>query len=157
MSIQKPLPHDAAREHVTGTARYIDDIPTPANTLHLAFGLSSIAAGQITGINLDAVRAAHGVTHVITAQDLDHPADVSPSAHDEPLLSDGQIHYAGQPIFIVAATSHHAARRAAALAVVSYDETTPILTIEQALKADSRFEEGPRVYSKGNIEKGLTL
>jgi len=39
MSVGKPLPHDAAPLHVTGQARYIDDIPTPANCLHLAFGL----------------------------------------------------------------------------------------------------------------------
>ena len=41
MSANKPLPHDAAPLHVQGTARYIDDIPTPANTLHLAFGMSA--------------------------------------------------------------------------------------------------------------------
>ena len=36
------LPHDAAHLHVTGQARYVDDIPMPAGTLHLAFGLSTI-------------------------------------------------------------------------------------------------------------------
>ncbi|MDP5361277.1 MAG: xanthine dehydrogenase molybdopterin binding subunit, partial [Paracoccaceae bacterium] len=56
MSVAKPLPHDAATLHVTGAARYIDDIPTPAGTLHLAFGLSQIARGQITAMTLDAVR-----------------------------------------------------------------------------------------------------
>jgi hypothetical protein len=40
MSVQKPLPHDAAPLHVTGAARYVDDIPVPQNCLHLAFGLS---------------------------------------------------------------------------------------------------------------------
>jgi hypothetical protein len=29
MSVQKPLPHDAAPLHVTGAARYVDDIPVP--------------------------------------------------------------------------------------------------------------------------------
>jgi xanthine dehydrogenase molybdopterin-binding subunit B len=46
MSVSKPLPHDAARLHVTGQARYVDDIPLPANTLHLAFGLSTVARGR---------------------------------------------------------------------------------------------------------------
>ena len=31
MSVAKPLPHDAARLHVTGAARYVDDIPAPAS------------------------------------------------------------------------------------------------------------------------------
>ena len=58
MSVAKPLPHDAAPLHVTGKARYIDDIPAPANCLHLAFGLSPIASGRLTALDLDAVRAA---------------------------------------------------------------------------------------------------
>jgi xanthine dehydrogenase large subunit len=48
MSVQKPLPHDAAPLHVTGAARYVDDIPVPADCLHLAFGLSKVANGRIT-------------------------------------------------------------------------------------------------------------
>ena len=61
MTVARPLPHDAARLHVTGRARYVDDIPAPANTLHLAFGLSAVAHGAVTGIDLSAVRAAPGV------------------------------------------------------------------------------------------------
>ena len=103
MIVAKPLPHDAARLHVTGQARYVDDMPTPANCLHLAFGLSDIAHGSITEIDLDAVRAAPGVVAVLTADDLPFDNDVSPSAHDEPLLAKGEIFYLGQPIFLVIA------------------------------------------------------
>ena len=81
MSVAKPLPHDAARLHVTGTARYVDDIPTPRGTLHLAFGLSDIACGRVTGMDLAAVRASAGVVAVLSAADLPHDADCSPSAH----------------------------------------------------------------------------
>ena len=49
MSMGKPLPHDAAPLHVTGKARYVDDIPAPAGALHLAFGLSTVAHGRIVG------------------------------------------------------------------------------------------------------------
>ena len=118
MSAAASLPHDAARQHVSGSARYVDDIPTPQGTLHLAFGLSSCAAGQIKSVDLDAVRACPGVHLVLEAKDLPHANDVSPSAHDEPLLADGRVHYAGQPIFLVVAESHHLARRAARLATV---------------------------------------
>ena len=34
MTVAKSLQHDAAIEHVSGSARYVDDIPTPSNTLH---------------------------------------------------------------------------------------------------------------------------
>ncbi|WP_171241497.1 xanthine dehydrogenase molybdopterin binding subunit [Ruegeria sp. HKCCA5491] len=150
MSVTKPLPHDAAPLHVSGSARYVDDIPTPKGSLHLAFGLSPIAKGKISGMDLSAVKAADGVVMVMTADDLPFANDVSPSIHDEPLLSDGTVHYVGQPVFLVVATSHLAARKAARLGKIDYAEETPILTIEDALAADSRFEDGPRVYAKGD-------
>ena len=52
MSVGRPEPHDAARLHVTGAARYVDDIPTPPGTLHLAFGLSTEAHAKVT-LDLD--------------------------------------------------------------------------------------------------------
>ena len=156
MSVAKPLPHDAAALHVTGAARYIDDIPTPAGTLHLAFGMAEIARGTITAMTLDAVRNAQGVVAVLTADDLPFANDVSPSAHDEPLLAVGAVHYVGQPIFMVVADTHSNARKAARLAHISYAEETPILTIEDALATNSRFEEGPRVWTKGDVDKALS-
>ena len=155
MSAHKPLPHDAAPLHVTGQARYIDDIPTPANTLHLAFGTSEVAAGKITAMNLDAVRASQGVVAVFTADDLPFANDVSPSAHDEPLLATGEVHYLGQPIFMVAATSHLAARKAARLGQIAIAAQPPILTIEDALAANARFEDGPRIWTKGDVDAAL--
>lgn len=156
MSVGSALPHDAATLHVTGSARYIDDIPTPANCLHLAFGLSDIAAGRLTAMDLDAVRAAPGVVLVLTPADLAHNPDCSPSNHDEPLLSDGTIHYLGQPLFVVAATSHLAARRAVRRAKIATEAAPALLTIDAALKADSRFEDGPRIYTRGDPETALS-
>ena len=155
MSVTKPLPHDTAHLHVTGAARYVDDVPTPAGTLHLAFGLSQKACGKITSINLDAVRAAPGVIAVLTAKDLPFANDVSPSNHDEPLLADGTVHYVGQPVFVVMAQTHLQARFAAGQGKVGISETTPIFTIEDALAANSRFEDGPRIYAQGDAAAAM--
>ncbi len=156
MSVGKPLPHDSATLHVTGAARYVDDIPTPATALHLAFGLSGVARGRITAIDLGAVRAAPGVVAVLTAADLPPDLDLSHShVGDEPLLAKGCVHHIGQPVFLVAADSHLAARKAARLGRISHDEQVPILTIDEALAANSRFEEGPRLYRKGDPEAAI--
>ncbi|NIZ13444.1 xanthine dehydrogenase molybdopterin binding subunit [Phaeobacter sp. HF9A] len=155
MSVAKPLPHDAAHLHVTGEARYVDDIPTPRNTLHLAFGLASIARGRITAMDLAEVRRSKGVVAVLTAGDLPFQNDVSPSAHDEPLLADGAVHYLGQPLFLVVATSHRAARVAARKGDIQYAEEDALLTLDQALAADSRFEDGPRIYQKGDASGAI--
>lgn len=151
----KSLPHDSARQHVTGAAHYVDDIPLPANTLHLAFGLSTIASGQITKLDLTDVHAAPGVVAVWSADDLPRDIDVAPAAHDEPLLAKGEVHYLGQAVFLVIATSHLAARRAAKLAQIDYAPQDPVLTIDQALEADSRFENGPVIWQRGDWQTAL--
>jgi len=154
MSVAKPSPHDSARLHVTGAAHYLDDLPMPETCLHLAFGVASIAAGSITNLDLADVRAAPGVVEVLSAQDFPNSIDVSPSVHDEPLLSDGNVHYHGQPVFLVIAESHLAARKAARLSKITYSEKTPILTIDDALAIDSRFEE-PIVFQRGDAQAKL--
>lgn len=155
MNVSKPLPHDAARLHVSGDARYVDDIPRPANTLHLAFGTSHVAHGEIADIDLSSVAAAPGVVAVLTAKDLPFANDVSPSPSPEPLLAEKSVHFVGQPIFLVIAETHLAARAAARLGRVNYEERPALLSIDDALAAGSRFEEGPRIYERGDTAVAL--
>ncbi|ATG47826.1 xanthine dehydrogenase molybdopterin binding subunit [Celeribacter ethanolicus] len=156
MSVGSPLPHDAAKLHVTGQARYIDDIPLPAGALHLAFGLSTVAHGEITAMDLSAVRAAPGVVRVYTAEDFHgHVPDCSPSLGDEPLLTSGEVQFIGQPIFLVVATSHLAARKAAKLGKITYKELPALLDYDAAMEANSRFEDGPRIYGCGDAARAI--
>ncbi len=155
MSVMQALPHDSARLHVTGAARYVDDIPAPAGTLSLAFGLSGTARGRIKSLDLGPVRNAPGVEAVLTAADLPFTNDVSPSVHDEPLLAVGEVFYVGQPIFLVAADSHLAARRSARMAKVGYEEMPAVLTIDDALASGSGFENGPVIWQHGDAASAL--
>jgi xanthine dehydrogenase, molybdopterin binding subunit len=156
MSVHKPLPHDSGPLHVTGAARYLDDIPSPAGTLHLAFGLSSVARGTITAMDLSAVKAAPGVVAVITGDDIGH-VDCSPNpAEDEPLLALGEVFYHSQPVFLVIAETHLAARKAARLGKITYAEQEPILTVDQALAANSYFQGGPIVWTRGDAASAIT-
>ena len=43
--------HESASKHVSGKAKYLDDIPEPKNLLHAAIGYSQIAKGKIKSIN----------------------------------------------------------------------------------------------------------
>ncbi|MEY4984430.1 MAG: xanthine dehydrogenase molybdopterin binding subunit, partial [Pseudomonadota bacterium] len=155
MSMGKSLPHDAAPLHVTGQARYVDDIPLPAGTLHLAFGQSTVAHGEVTAMDLSAVRAAPGVVAVLTAEDFDEVPDCSPSLGDEPLLATGKVHFVGQPVFLVIAESHLAARKAARLGRITYRELPALLTVDDALAANSRFESGPVIWTKGDAAAAI--
>jgi len=150
VSVAKPLPHDAANLHVAGSACYVDDIPLPEGALHLAFGVSEVAHGRIGGVDLGDVRAIPDVITALTAEDMSHENDVSPSPSPEPFLATDTVHFVGQPIFLVVAKSHLAARKAARKGRIEIEPLPALLTIDDAWAADSRFEDGPRIYEKGD-------
>ena len=133
----RPLRHESAHLHVCGSARYCDDIPVPANTLHAAFGISRIAHGRIRDLDLTRVQGSPEVTAVVTAADIPGENNYGGVVHDDPIFADSLIEYAGQPLFAVAATSYAAARKAAALAAVTCDELPALLDIRSALTAQS--------------------
>ena len=135
--VGEPIRHESAHLHVSGQALYADDVALPPNTLHAAFGISGIAHGRIKTLDLTAVRAAPGVVAVIVAADIPGENNYGGIVHDDPIFADDLVQYAGQPLFAVAATSYHAARRAAAKARVEYEELPAILDIRSALAADS--------------------
>jgi xanthine dehydrogenase large subunit len=148
-------PHDSAHLHVSGSARYCDDLPEPADLLHLAFGQSTCAHARIVAMDLAAVRATPGVVAVFTAQDFPGANDVSPVAGDDRLLADGEVIHVGQPLFLVAATSQLAARKAARLGQITYDPLPALLTVAQAQAAQSLLEPTQRMV-QGDPEAALT-
>ncbi len=148
------VPHDSAYLHVTGQAQYVDDLPTRIDTLHMAFGLSSVAKGTIQSIDFSAVQSAAGVIRVITASDFPGKNDVSPAHSGEPLLATDRVEYIGQPIFIVVADTYTNARKAARLAHIAYDVEEPVITIDQAIAAKSLLET-PLVYEVGHPDEAM--
>ncbi|MGI4779018.1 MAG: xanthine dehydrogenase molybdopterin binding subunit [Janthinobacterium lividum] len=127
-------PHESAALHVAGEANYIDDLPELQGTLHCALGLSPVAAGQLTAMDLDRIRAMPGVVAVLSADDIPGSNDCGSIVHDDPILCAGEVRYLGQPLFAVIAETRNAARRAAARAkeVVTVDAVPPVLTPQDA-------------------------
>lgn len=132
-----PVPHDSAALHVRGEAQYTDDIPEPRGMLHVALGTSPVAHGKLRALDLDAVRAAPGVVAVLTAGDIPGVNDVGPIVHDDPIFARDTVQFVGQPVFAVAATSVRAARQAAKLARYDIEPLPALLTIDDALAAQS--------------------
>jgi xanthine dehydrogenase large subunit len=148
--VGRSRPHESARLHVLGQADYTDDIAEVRGTLHAALGLSARAHARILDIDLAPVRAGRGVHAVYTARDIPGTNDCGPIIHDDPILADGLVQYVGQPMFIVVADTHDNARRAARLALVTYEELPAILTPQAARAAQSyvlppmRLQRGAR-------------
>jgi xanthine dehydrogenase large subunit len=153
--VHQPRRHDSAWKHVTGEAAYIDDLPAPAGLLHVYLGISAKAHARITGLDLEAVRAAPGVVLVLTAADVPGVNDVSPThRHDEPLFATTVVEYAGQPLFSVAAETRDQARRAARLAVVEYEELPAVLDVRGALPSEKLVTE-PLTLARGDAAAAI--
>ncbi|HEX8655656.1 MAG TPA: xanthine dehydrogenase molybdopterin binding subunit [Allosphingosinicella sp.] len=153
-AVHQPLPHDSADLHVAGAAAYVDDLPEPPGVLHLAFGHAEEGHADLVSLDLEAVRAAPGVVAVYTAADIPGENNVGPVVHDDRLLADGEILYPGQPLFLVAATSTRAARRAARLGKVAVEPRPALVTIADAKAAGSEIE-ATQVMARGDADAGL--
>jgi xanthine dehydrogenase large subunit len=134
-AVHAPLPHDSAELHVTGEARYVDDLPEPRDLLHAYVRLSDRAHARIVRLDAGPALASPGVAAVLTAADLREngigavPGDL--------VLADGTVEYCGQSVLAVAAETPELARRAAHRAVIEYQDLPALVTVEQALAAGS--------------------
>ncbi|HEV2818690.1 MAG TPA: xanthine dehydrogenase molybdopterin binding subunit [Allosphingosinicella sp.] len=153
-AVHQPLRHDSAEGHVSGGALYVDDLPDLPGTLHLAFGLAADGHARLTGLDLAQVRAAPGVVAVFTAADIPGENNVGPVFHDDKLFAEDEILYPGQPLFVVAATSNRAARVAARLAGVEAEPLPALVTIAEAMAADSKLEEA-QIMARGDAQAAL--
>jgi xanthine dehydrogenase large subunit len=133
--VYRPLPHDSGAKHVRGAAEYIDDIPEPAGTLHIAVGGAPIARGTIRRIDVSEVRNAPGVVAIITADDIPGKNDISPATADEPVFAQTRIDFHSQPVFAVVATTRDAARRAVLRGKIDAEVEKPNVTVKQGRDA----------------------
>lgn len=147
--------HDSAHKHVSGTAEYIDDINEPTGLLHAYLGLSEIANGAITSMDLSAVEAEDGVIGVLTADDIKGHNDISPTGKkDDPVFAQN-IDFHGQPIFAVIAKTRAVARKAAKLAKVEYQTKDHITDVADAIEQDYPLVTEPLTLKRGDAEKAL--
>lgn len=138
----KPTAHVSALKQCTGQAQYTDDIPNQKNELYGCLVLSTKAHAKILNVDASAALDIPGVFDYI-----DHTSLPSPEANwwgapnrDEVFFAVDKVTTAGQPIGIILANSAKVAEAAARAVKVDYEELPAILTIEEAIEADSYFE-----------------
>lgn len=130
-------------ERVTGTQRFLADIPMPG-LLHVKLVKIDAARARILSIDVDEARAAPGVVDVITAQDLDHPVPrFGPVFEDRPILADGEVKFHGEPVAAVVAETKEQAVRAAALVKVAFEHLPAVASVAQALAPDAPLVQDP--------------
>jgi len=115
-----------SKSHVRGESAYLDDIPLVEGTLFACVFDSPVAHGKLNGINTGAAEISEGVVRVITTKDLIGENQIGGIVPDEPLLADGEVHFQGQPIAIVVATTEDLARRAARKITADIEPLEPV-------------------------------
>jgi aerobic carbon-monoxide dehydrogenase large subunit len=128
------------RRLITGRTKWTDNIVLPG-MLHLAMVRSPFAHATITGIDTEAARAASGVVAVFTGADIADIQGVNITAwplnaeqktpNHLPMPSD-RVAHAGEIVAVVAARSGAAARDAAELVDVDYDELPAVIDLKEA-------------------------
>ncbi|MBK7579644.1 MAG: xanthine dehydrogenase molybdopterin binding subunit [Myxococcales bacterium] len=150
----KALPHESARDHVTGAALYTDDLVGRfPGALHAWPVTAPHAHANVKSIDTQPARAIPGVTLILTAADVPGENQIGPARPDEPLFPT-EVMFHGQPVAWVLGETEEAARIGASKVVVVYEELPAILSIEAAISADS-FLTGELRLAQGDAAAAL--
>ena len=153
-SIGLALAHDSATRHVQGSAAYVDDLPEPSGTVHVAPGCAEAARGPVRSVDLDRVRDTPGVLAVLTADDIPGANECSPTIGGDPILASGEILFHGQVVFAVVAESRDAARRAARRGRIEVDASAPLVSVDDGLAAGAEVLP-PYEFRQGDPEAAI--
>lgn len=158
-SVGKPIVHVSSYQQATGEAIYCDDIPHSDNELFLAFVLSSKAHAKIISIDASAALAVPGVERFFSDKDIPHGLNkFGPVVDDEEYFASQFVNCHGKIIGAIVADTQEIARHAVQLVKVDYEEIHPIIvTIEDAIKYNSYFDEKPAVLERGEVDKTILL
>src|SRR5579885_972772 len=154
---------------IRGLAHYVDDIRLP-DTLHVAFVRSIYAHARVSGMDTGEALKAPGVVAVFTGADVSEKIGPVPCAGNLPdlkvpdhrVLATDKVYFVGHPVAAVVATDPYAARDAADLVMVDYEELTAVVDPERAASGGAVIHEqfGSNVAYKltageGDIEAAI--
>ena len=148
------LAHESGHKHVTGEASYVDDATANQNMLEVWPVCSPHAHARIVRRDATEAREMPGVAAVLLAEDVPGLNDVGAVRHDEILLADKEVLYHGQIVALVVGGTPEICRAAAAKVVVQYEARPPILTIEEAIAANSFHTEANKIQ-RGDVDSAL--
>lgn len=151
--VGQEIPHEAAALHVTGHALYTDDlVGRTAGVLHAWPVQAPHARATVTALRTDPAYAVDGVVRVLTAADVPGVNDAGVK-HDEPLFPT-EVMYVGHAVCWVLGETLEAARLGASAVEVDYDPHPAIVTVREAIAAESFQGAQPRL-ERGDVAAGF--
>ena len=144
-AVGAPLRRREDARVLRGEARYLDDLDRDG-LVHAAFVRSPYAAATIASVDIP--QPVDGVVAVLTAAELPELARFPVMApvggevraeEAHPVLADGEVRYAGQPIAIVLARSRALAEDAVELIEVDYEPRDPVSSTRESEHVMTRW------------------
>jgi CO/xanthine dehydrogenase Mo-binding subunit len=123
------------RAKVTGRAEYVHHLRLPGMLYGKIFR-STMPHALIKSVDTSAAKAVEGVFRVVTIDDIrtviPHPY-YGPAFHDQPVLADGKVRFAGEPVAVVLAADPRVAEYAAGLITAEYEELPAVFDEVEAM------------------------
>ena len=133
--VGQSVPRTDGVEKVTGAARYTADVNLPG-TLWARALRSPFPYARIVSIDTSKAQALPGVHAILTGEDV-RGILYSKGLRDVTPLAVDRVRFAGERVAAVAADDLDTAKRAVDLIEVEYEELTPVLDPESALRDDA--------------------
>jgi xanthine dehydrogenase large subunit len=147
--VGRALPHESAALHVTGQALYTDDlVARTRGVLHAHPVQAPHAHARVVDLRTAPALTVPGVVRVLTVDDVPGLND-SGGRHDEPLFP-GEVMFHGQAVCWVLAETLEAARLGSLAVEVDYEPLPAIVTVREAIAADS-FQGGRPLLERGDV------
>lgn len=145
--IGKRVPRVDVRDKVTGTGIYPDDIYIDGMLFAVAVR-SKYPRAKVLAIDTELASVVPGVVKILTAEDIPGNVKVGHLKRDwDAMIAVGGItRYVGDVICLVAAENYNAAKKAAKLVKVRYEELQCVHNPTEAMQPDA-----PKVHEEGNL------
>ena len=149
-TFQSGVVHESACAHVAGTALYTDDLVARfPRLLHAWPVLSPHAHARVVRMDVDPAYSEPNVVSVLTHDDVPGEGNSGSNRHDEPLFPT-EVMFHQQPVAWVLAETLDAAQHGAARVAVEYEPLPAVLTIDDAIAADS-YLTAPLHLARGDM------
>ena len=155
--IGSSIPRLGAVERVTGAQQYAADIRVE-NVLHVKLVSLACAHARITTVHTDDAFHIPGVRDIFTAGDLPQPVPrYGPVYADRPMLAVGETKFSGEPVAVVVAETEDAAKHAASLVHVEFEELAAVLSVDAALDPHAPLVQEPTLRAGDPLARTNTL
>ena len=145
------MKHIDAALHTRGESEYVDDLPQPAEMLFAAVYGSPTAHGKVKKLDYSEAEKVPGVVAVLTAKNIPGENQIGPIIQDEPLLAEDEVHFEGQPMAVVIASSPQAAREGVR-AITTEIKELHVITDPKVAFEKGEIIDTPRTLAIGDVD-----